>query len=324
MNRLAAAGFTLLVAAILPRPARSQDDCARGAVYDDGSFENGYGAKPSSAWSEYVMRFTPPAGTRRLQKVCACFMRSPYGEDSSLSFDLNVYAVGVDGKPGSLLGSQRAFAIGIPKAPGRRFYSYDVSALHIDGDQPVFIGPAWSPIEDTQIYICADQNTEPNGAGVRPGYANFTARGASLSQPITEVFPKYKALGLRADFDAPCVPGENVLCLNHNRFKVEIEWTRLDQTHGSGRAVPLPGREDSGLFWFFDPANIELLVKVLDRCGSQFDSYWVFFAATTNVGYQLTVTDTVTGLHKVYTNAIGNTALPVQDTQAFKTCSAGA
>ena len=103
-------------------------------------------------------------------------------------------------------------------------------------------------------------------------------------QPITDVFPTYKALGLRAQFDAPCEPREGTLCLNDNRFKVEVDWTGLDGTEGTGKAVPLPGREDSGLFWFFEPENIEILVKVLDACAPPFDSFWVFFAATTNVG----------------------------------------
>jgi hypothetical protein len=320
MRIWAVAAFLVLVAAAA-MPAWSQDDdCAHGSVYDDGAFENGYGAKPSSGWSEYVMRFAPPQGTRRLKRVCACFTRS--GADSSLSFDLNVYAAGGDGKPGLLLGSQRALAFGVPMYPQRRFYSYDVSALKIEGDETLFIGAAWSPIDDTQIYLCADQNSEPNGSGVRAGFANFSGRGAALTQPITDVFPKYKALGVRAEFDSPCAPGDTVLCLNHNRFKVDIEWTRLDHSHGYGRAVPLAGREDSGLFWFFDQANIELLVKVLDRCGAPFDSFWVFFAATTNVGYELTVTDTVSGQTHVYTNTAGTTALPVQDTTTFKTCHA--
>jgi hypothetical protein len=315
MRGWAAAGLVLLAMAMaVPARSQSQDDCSGGSVYDDGTFENGYGAKPSSGWSEYVMRFNPPPGTRKLDRVCACFTRS--GADSSLAFDLNVYQMAFDGRPGPLLGTQRAIAIGVPLHPMRRFYSYDVSGLDIEGDDPVFIGPAWSPVDDTQIYLCADQN----GPTVRPGYANFTGRGHALIQPITDVFPTYKALGLRAQFDAPCEPREGTLCLNGNRFKVEIEWTRLNGTEGAGKAVPLPGREDSGLFWFFEPENVELLVKVLDRCTPPFESFWVFFAATTNVGFELTVTDTVTDQQRVYTNPVGATAFPVQDTQAFKTC----
>jgi hypothetical protein len=43
----------------------------------------------------------------------------------------------------------------------------------------------------------------------------------------------------------------------------------------------------------------------------------VFFAATTNVGFDLTVTDTRTGRQRTYANASGTAAAPVQDTAAF-------
>ena len=317
MKLYGAVGWLVLALALaMAGPARTQDDCAGGSVYDDGTFENGYGAKPSVGWSEYVMRFDPPPGSRRLERVCVCWTRS--GPDSSIAFDLNVYSVGLDGKPHDLLGSQQGFAFGIPSHPGSRFYSYDLSDLDIVGDAPVFIGPAWSPVVDTQVYLCADQTSE----AVRPGYTNFAYQGAVPVQPIGDVFAAYKTLGLRAEFDAPCEPRVDTLCLNNNRFRVEIEWFRPNGESGSGKAVTLPGREDSGLFWFFDQGNLEMLVKVLDRCAPPFESFWVFFAATTNVGFELTVTDTVTGDPKVYTNPVGVAALPVQDTQAFKTCHA--
>ena len=306
----------LVLALAFTGPAWPQDDCGGGSVYDDGSFENGYGAKPSVGWSEYVMRFDPPKGARRLERVCVCWTRS--GADSSVAFDLNVYSAGGDGKPSHLLGSKRAFAVGIPAHPNRRFYSYDVSDLEIEGDDPVFVGPAWSPVEDSQIYICADQN----GPATRPGYANFVAPGLVPAQPIADVFASYKSLGLRARFDAPCQPTPYTLCLTDNRFKVQVDWRLVSGEQGTGKSVALEGREDSGLFWFFEPGNIELLIKVLDRCNSAFDSFWVFYAATTNVGFELTVTDTVTGEEKLYRNAVGQTALPVHDTQAFKTCGA--
>jgi hypothetical protein len=52
----------------------------------------------------------------------------------------------------------------------------------------------------------------------------------------------------------------------------------------------------------------------------QFDRYWVFVAATTNVEYTLTVIDTQADLIRVYTNDQGQAAIPVQDTAAFETC----
>jgi hypothetical protein len=46
----------------------------------------------------------------------------------------------------------------------------------------------------------------------------------------------------------------------------------------------------------------------------------VFAAATTNVEYTLTVTDTRTSVSKVYMNELGQPAAAVTDTQAFSTC----
>ena len=48
----------------------------------------------------------------------------------------------------------------------------------------------------------------------------------------------------------------------------------------------------AGLFWFFNENNIEMLIKVLNACVPPFDRYWTFYAATTNVEFTVTVTDT--------------------------------
>lgn len=64
-----------------------------------------------------------------------------------------------------------------------------------------------------------------------------------------------------------------------------------------------------------------MVVKVIDGCALNQRS-WVFFAATTNVGFELRVTDTELGTTRSYTNPLGTAALPVQDTLAFA-CSPG-
>ncbi|MEE8526550.1 MAG: hypothetical protein V3T72_21655, partial [Thermoanaerobaculia bacterium] len=61
-------------------------------------------------------------------------------------------------------------------------------------------------------------------------------------------------------------------------------------------------------------------VKMVDACNSQFNSFWVFAAATTNVEYTLTVTDSDTGVVKTYFNPLGNAAPAITDTEAFATC----
>lgn len=117
-----------------------------------------------------------------------------------------------------------------------------------------------------------------------------------------------------------CVPGTETLCLNENgRFKVEVRYRDFADNEGAGQAVDI-GKRDSGLVFFFSEDNIEMLIKVLNACGPPFDAYWVFLAATTNVEYTVTVTDTQENEVKVYSNALGNPAEPVLDTAAFATC----
>lgn len=123
--------------------------------------------------------------------------------------------------------------------------------------------------------------------------------------------------------EGPCLADETTLCLGADqRFRVQVRW-RTSNENGNGTVAELD-RRDSGLFWFFDANNIEMLVKVLDACAlPQFQSFWVFYAATTNVGFDLIVTDTVAERTRVYSNIVGRTAQPVTDTAAFDTCNSG-
>lgn len=118
----------------------------------------------------------------------------------------------------------------------------------------------------------------------------------------------------------PCVPSATALCLNQGRFQVQVAWHTADQ-NGVATAVPIESAPDSGLFYFFGSSNIEMLVKVLNACVPALgNKYWVFFAATTNVEFTMTVTDTQNGVARTYHNPLGMAALPVQDTNAFATC----
>ena len=75
----------------------------------------------------------------------------------------------------------------------------------------------------------------------------------------------------------------------------------------------------SGYFWFFDPSNVELVVKVLDGCAAN-RRYWTFAAGLTRVGVTLIVTETATGITRTYTSPADAPFLPVQDTAAFGGC----
>lgn len=115
-----------------------------------------------------------------------------------------------------------------------------------------------------------------------------------------------------------CIADAHTLCLNNGRFQVRVNWETNTGNTGQASVVPVTS-DDSGLLWFFGPENWEMLIKVLDGCSVN-NNYWVFFAATTNVEFTVTVTDTDTGRVKTYVNPQGVSADAVTDTSAFPTC----
>ena len=118
-----------------------------------------------------------------------------------------------------------------------------------------------------------------------------------------------------------CVPDDVTLCLQSGRFQVQATWRAADGEGGEAHADPLS--DSSGTFWFFSPDNTEVLVKVLDACDiTGLEGYWVFFAATTNVDFTVSVIDTVTGISKDYSNQLGDAAEPIQDLLTFQVCDA--
>ncbi|MDX1632680.1 MAG: Calx-beta domain-containing protein [Thermoanaerobaculia bacterium] len=141
--------------------------------------------------------------------------------------------------------------------------------------------------------------------------------GASIQDPKRATI---KILDDEGD-TSPCVENETTLCLGAgDRFRVTVSWRTDQGTSGDGNAVELmPAPEDSGLFYFFDENNWEMLIKVLPGCAIT-DAFWVFYAATTDVEFELTVTDPQTGVVELYGNPLGHPADPVQDTQAFPVC----
>jgi hypothetical protein len=98
---------------------------------------------------------------------------------------------------------------------------------------------------------------------------------------------------------ASCAVDSSELCLG-GRFRVAVQFT--DPRNGqTSAAAPVPITSDTGSFWFFDPANLELTIKVVD--GRPVNGhFWVFYGALSDVAYTITVTDTVTGNQRTYHN----------------------
>jgi ELWxxDGT repeat protein len=114
-----------------------------------------------------------------------------------------------------------------------------------------------------------------------------------------------------------CDPQES-LCLRDGRFRLEVEWR--DHAGGSGQGRPVRLTPDTGYFWFFDAGNVEVVAKVLDG-RSLNGHFWLFYGALSDVAYELSVTDLVTGLERRYRNPAGTLA-SVGDTRALLAAAA--
>jgi hypothetical protein len=77
------------------------------------------------------------------------------------------------------------------------------------------------------------------------------------------------------------------LDLQNGEFQVQVEWSTPDGAlRGNGHAVPLS--KESGLFWFFDASNPEILVKILDGRPVN-GKWWVFISSNTSLEFKVFV-----------------------------------
>ncbi len=117
-----------------------------------------------------------------------------------------------------------------------------------------------------------------------------------------------------------CADDSEALCLGAGqRFRVKLDWRTEQGTSGVG--MPTGLTTDTGYFWFFDAANVEVVVKVLDGCALN-DRFWIFAGGLTNVETTMTVTDSATGQQRVYRNTLGQPFQPILDTDGLSGCSA--
>jgi hypothetical protein len=110
------------------------------------------------------------------------------------------------------------------------------------------------------------------------------------------------------------VADDLTLCLGEGRFQVTLTWR--DFEGGAPRAARTRTLTDeSGAFWFLNPANLEVMVKIVD--GREINGhFWFFHGSLSNVAYEIRVTDTSSGQVHTYTNPARSFASD-GDTEAF-------
>jgi hypothetical protein len=265
------------------------------------------------------------------------------GLDDNGGLDLRSNALATDTEPGLLadlnakqLGgnwtsSQAASAVFDPQfsldgLADRRPGGFMVWTLTIGAGAPPLAFSTNFGTGDVDLYV---------RFGAPPTATQFDASSANTGnlESITITSPKagtwYVGLRARSPYTGVtlqggaergvCLPGDTSLCVNGGRFEVEATWRTRDGRTGPGHAVALT--PDTGYFWFFDPANVETVVKVLDGCAVN-GKVWVFAGGLTDVQVDLAVTDTRAIKGRVYHNPQGTAFQPIQDTSAFDACGA--
>ena len=167
-----------------------------------------------------------------------------------------------------------------------------------------------------RLYSASGQPLGPafavaSGPGDQFGATVVEKNGEWVISYVSEPANVYWGGEIYARRFAACATDGSSLCLA-DRFRADVSF-QSNAGHGTGQAVPLTG--DTGAFWFFAPENIELLVKAIDGRALN-GHFWIFYGALSNVAYDMTVTDTVTGEQKVYHNPAGTMASRA-DTRAF-------
>jgi len=180
----------------------------------------------------------------------------------------------------------------------------------------------WTGTSPENVYLL-QESTNIGFIGAQSWVLNGTSRSFSHSGAGTyhyRVLARIHCSGQESDSSwsgaaqtLVTIPGGDKLLLSGDRFSVEVTWRTVEGHAGKGTSVRVSS--DSGYFWFFSAANVELFVKLLDGRGAN-GHFWFFYGALTTLEYTIRVVDTQTGVVKTYFNPQGVQA-GGHDTTAF-------
>jgi hypothetical protein len=216
----------------------------------------------------------------------------------------------------------------VPVAPGER-YVVSASARGEGGSAGIGVG-VWS-----YYGSCPSLPVDPSGTGTIQAVGSGAFEAVELEYvsptPPTPTLQVYAGISV---FDEgtgspllvdsvtvqrpDCPASAEVACLHGGRFEARLGWQAFDDSNGPGRIVSAVN--DSSLWWFFEPTNWEMVVKVLRGCALG-RHWWVFAAGATNVEWTLDVDDTSTGASWSYQNPLGERSPAVTETAAIACAS---
>ena len=112
-----------------------------------------------------------------------------------------------------------------------------------------------------------------------------------------------------------CVASASTLCLNEGRFRIRVRYATAEGEDGDpGAGAHLT--DDTGYFTFFDPANVEIVAKVLDGCALN-GKYWLYATGLTDLEVELEVADPVTQSRHTFSSPLGEAFSPIANNKAF-------
>ncbi len=173
------------------------------------------------------------------------------------------------------------------------------------------VGGLFEPVLDTSAFVCEPASDALLGGGVVLSGAPRGLLESALDGSV--------ALDQRpSPADDSCGGPEGTLCLAHGAYGVRASWRAGDR---AGDATGIRRTADTGMFWFFNPENIELAVKVVNGCALN-GHRWVLMGGLTDVAVDVEVTEAASGGTRMYGSPGGEPFRTLFDARAFR-CEAG-
>lgn len=308
------AGDSRLAGVAAPDPTGIASPASTEYSYDDGTPE-AFTRITGAHDQEYAQRFRLPR-TGSVTSVTACFGREPDDDNADVTFVLTFYRDS-GGRPGSPLAGYSATISGLARGRGTCgvINRGDITAQRLDGGD-VWLGVQW-PNSSGKGF--AEDRNGPGGTRNFWRYRSSSQGPWSSWNAETVAAAYFLRLGVDHEATTPlppasgCTPTTTLLQFDGD-YEISMCYRTPDgQVDQAKSGIWASG--ESGLLWFFDRDNAEVLVKVLDGC-SQNGHRWVFVAPVTTLEFNLLVTapDGTTWRHG---NVQGVTASTRSDTQAF-------
>jgi hypothetical protein len=169
--------------------------CVGGLVYDDNTWENGYGFGPNFGTGKYVMSFTPSSYPFTINQVCLALTRLSTGP-ANWTFDIVVYdQTGTGGSPGNLLVTvANQTATNLPIWPTVSWFDFtNLTGMPAITSGSVYVGFSFDPPPTgNPRYIGADESATTTQ---RPGYGYIQSAWST----IQSFFSNYRAIGVRCE-----------------------------------------------------------------------------------------------------------------------------